>query len=351
MIIFDKLKAHLEDQKPFVVYRKPNSKKVNGLFLKNTELRYVDDFSESGFVFAPFDDTLKTILFPSAEASFFEENQKDLQVEFNDMQIPSNQKNKALHMHRVSQAIKTIENSDLHKVVITRPLDVQVKKFEVKKVLKRLLISYPSAFTYCWYHPKVGLWMGASPETLCKVENTTIVTVALAGTKPFKENSEPSWGKKEIDEQQMVTDFIVDALTDKVRNLQVGKVESIRAGKLWHLKTKIEGAIIEGIGLQSILQELHPTPAVCGLPKDNAKRFIQDVEGYNRKFYTGFLGELNIAEKTNTLRSHLFVNLRCLEAYKNNVVLYVGGGITADSDAQAEWEETVYKTQTMKRVL
>ena len=91
---------------------------------------------------------------------------------------------------------------------------------------------------------------------------------------------------------------------------------------------------------------LHPTPAVCGLPKEEAKQFILDNELYNRDFYTGFLGELNLKGQTN-----LYVNLRCMQLKDNRISIYVGGGITADSNAENEWEETVIKAKVMKNAL
>ena len=97
--------------------------------------------------------------------------------------------------------------------------------------------------------------------------------------------------------------------------------------------------------LKDLIRKLHPTPAVCGLPRDKAKEFIIKNENYNREFYTGFLGEI-----TNT-DSSLFVNLRCMKLEENIANIYVGGGITKDSNSKQEWLETVSKTQTMKSVL
>lgn len=134
-----------------------------------------------------------------------------------------------------------------------------------------------------------------------------------------------------------------------------------------HLRSKISGVLNPENGLRVIIQKLHPTPAVCGLPKDVTFRFILDNEAYNREFYTGFFGELNLKQsKTrNTNRrnvennayasvknvSHLFVNLRCLQIKDNQALIYVGGGITKDSDPELEWEETVAKSKTVKNLL
>ena len=134
-----------------------------------------------------------------------------------------------------------------------------------------------------------------------------------------------------------------------------------------HLQTKISGLLKPENGLQSVIAKLHPTPAVCGLPKENAKQFILKNEDYKREYYTGFLGEINIkqAKTRNTNRrnvennaygsvktiSHLFVNLRCLQIKDNQALIYVGGGITKDSVPENEWEETVAKSKTVKNLL
>jgi isochorismate synthase len=94
-----------------------------------------------------------------------------------------------------------------------------------------------------------------------------------------------------------------------------------------------------------MLQLLHPTSAVCGMPKEPALQFILDNEKHSRAFYSGFLGPVNVASET-----HIFVNLRCMQIYTDKAVLYAGAGITADSDPQKEWEETELKCLTLLNV-
>ena len=133
---------------------------------------------------------------------------------------------------------------------------------------------------------------------------------------------------------------------------------SVKAGSMWHIKTDISGTLNSGFGLLKVIQLLHPTPAVCGFPKEVTKEFILKNENYNRTFYTGFLGELNIANKTD-----LFVNLRCMEievssatADKSKLAmtkayLFMVCGITKESIPEKEWEESVHKSTTMRKVL
>lgn len=210
---------------------------------------------------------------------------------------------------------------------------------------------YPTAFNYCFYHPKVGLWLGATPEQLLKIEENQLKTVALAGTKTIAEQTE-NWGEKEQVEQQLVTDFIINNLNNFVDNLSVSKPYTHQAGSLLHIKTDISAKIKDRNQLKNILDILHPTPAVCGFPKEIAKKFIIENEGYNREFYAGFLGELNFSTENNiTENSDLFVNLRCMKVENSVAQIFVGGGITADSNSEKEFLETVNKSETIKKVV
>src|SRR5690606_29487838 len=172
-------------------------------------------------------------------------------------------------------------------------------------------------------------------------------TMALAGTQKFEENTPPVWQEKERQEQQFVTDYIVSNLQTKLTHLSISEPETVRAGSVIHLKTEIRGKVENThSGIKEFIQALHPTPAVCGLPKEASKQFILENENYHREFYTGFLGELNIKESTS-----LFVNLRCMKLQNQKASVYIGGGITKDSVAGNEWAETVYKSHNMKEIL
>ena len=95
-----------------------------------------------------------------------------------------------------------------------------------------------------------------------------------------------------------------------------------------------------------MLRLLHPTSAVCGMPKESALHFNQQLEGYDRSFFSGFLGPVNMQDET-----HLFVNLRCMQLLDQQAALYAGAGVTIDSEPQREWEETELKMRTMQQVM
>lgn len=347
----DRIKKQLDQNLPFVLYCKPNSATVLGLLQQNDTLYEVNDFTESGFVFASFDgksihcipdNSSDSITFdkkslPSTvdQASIFEVD-VDAKVDFQNL---------------VGDGIKAIDNNQFKKVVLSRKESVELQHFDLMVTFQKLIQLYSTAFVYCLYHPKVGTWLGATPEQLVKAEDTVFETISLAGTQKDQGASEVIWHQKEQEEQQFVTDYIIEKLKNKASKLEVSKPYSVKAGMIWHIKTTISGVFNEETNLQEIVKLLHPTPAVCGLPKEVAKDFIIANEGYDRSFYTGFLGELNRNAADGGVSSDLFVNLRCMKIEDKTAHIFIGCGITKDSNPEREWEESVNKSMTMKRVL
>jgi isochorismate synthase len=350
--IFNKITEFYKKDIPFVVYRKPNATVISGFFMNDDSLVYTDSFSETGFVFAPFDSEHKAILFPKETSKFISEELIADTVNSKENCFFANNVSKNSHIKLVEKTIKEINKKDLKKVVVSREEQIEIKDFNLLDLYQKLLQNYNNAFVYVWFHPKVGLWLGATPETLLDIENSDFRTMSLAGTQVYKNTENVVWKNKELEEQQLVTDFIEYQLTEISSNLKIDKKETIKAGNLLHLKTKVTGTLHKKSTLKTLIRALHPTPAVCGLPRDMAKKFILENENYNRTFYTGFLGELNIEKNQESIKgSSLFVNLRCMKIDNNMATIFVGGGITKESNALKEWEETVSKSKVMKHVL
>lgn len=351
-VIFTKAEHHFKQNLPFVLYCKPNSDTISGFFQKNDALFEATDYAEKGFVFASFDGT-KNVLIPDVECEICSEifKKRDVEIQENVLHSPD-ETTKNNFENLVKKGIQTIENNEFKKVVLSRKESVDVKNFDLFKAFINLNQLYSNTFVYCFHHPKIGTWLGATPEQLLKADNEIFSTIALAGTQKDKGSGGIIWHKKEREEQQFVTDFIVKKLQDITSQVVVSKPYSIKAGSVWHIKSDISGILNLEFGLKKIIQLLHPTPAVCGLPKQQAKEFILENENYNRTFYTGFLGELNMENQTD-----LFVNLRCMEMeFASNpemtkAHLFMGCGITKDSIPEKEWEESINKSQTMKRIL
>lgn len=366
--IFNNLEVHYKKRLPFVVYSRPINSIIKCWLQKDNVLHKTDSYEEKGFVFAPFDQANSAILFPKSDCDhhIIEANKLDA----SSLSQPSKElsaKDRTVHIDLVSRGVSEINSGTLQKVVLSRVEKRNYHDESPIEIFKRLFNSYKNAMVYCWYHPKVGLWLGATPELLFKVVGNQLTSISLAGTQAYEEGKKPLWTKKELDEQQIVTDFLAEQIKPFTTDTKVSEVESIRAGKLWHLKTRLISGIKTSSNLKSIIQALHPTPAVCGFPKEEAKEFILRNEGYQREFYTGFLGELNLTKTTsrNTNRrnlennaygtvkklSNFYVNLRCMQIKGNEVHIYVGGGVTKDSSAEKEFEETLNKAKTISAVL
>lgn len=346
--LFEKIKFHLESELPFAVYSKPGSDVVTGVFQKDNSIHCLDDFTQQGFVFAPFEGD-KRLFIPVDAAEVITIVIDSIGFSLAEPERPPiDEQAKRDFEALVSKSVEAIRSGAFEKLVLSRKETAVLKDTEFAHILKNLLFAYPKAFCYCFYSPESGLWMGATPEQLLKANGDTIHTVALAGTQLYKEGEEAVWPEKEQQEQRFVTDFILDELKNYVADIEATDPYTFRAGNIVHIKTDITATLKDPQSLKDVINTLHPTPAVCGLPKAEARQFLLENEGYNRAYYSGFLGELNWGENRKT---DLFVNLRCMKLEEEKATLYIGCGITKDSDPEKEFIETVNKSMTMRRVL
>lgn len=253
-----------------------------------------------------------------------------------------NEETKDEYIKTLHQVIEVIKDHDLPKLVYSRrKIFTDFNGINFKESFKKLCTSYPNAFRYL-FNDGQNAWMGAFSETLGKFNKTThqFETMSLAGTLPVSEE----WTEKEIEEQKPVTSYIKDILGNYSENIELSETYDHISGNIKHLRTDFK-AHIQPEDLDSLIHDLHPTPAVCGIPKDFCKQNIQKFEKFPREFYAGFI-------KVETDESVMyFVNLRCARLYKDSVHIFVGGGITAQSDAEKEWRETELKSEAVLKNL
>ena len=398
---YTRLRQQHSNRLPFALHNSSSPPGIiTALLQENEELFYTEDYHESGFVFAPFNAKEQAVLIPENVSERISLQKLEFSAaaeEAIDPKEEDSENNKEDHIVLIQKAVEALKSGTMEKVVLSRREEAVLEQQDPVELFRDLLKNYPTVFVYCWYHPKVGLWLGATPETLLKITGSRFETMALAGTQRYTGNPDVEWGEKEKQEQRFVTDSILENLQrNMVRNIEASEPYTAKAGGLLHLRTDFKGHLTpnfrrenqRGISpasletkkekeaiqetspasnLKKIISALHPTPAVCGLPKDEAREFILKNENYDREFYTGFLGELNQQQVTHRSRSRrnvenlayravkketsLFVNLRCMKLEAGKAFVFVGGGITKDSNPEDEWQETVHKAQTMKRVL
>ncbi len=230
------------------------------------------------------------------------------------------------------------------KLVLSRSQDIP-GVFSAGRIFLKACELYPNALVSLMHGAVCGTWIGASPEILIKGSRVTgWSTMALAGTRDVT-GDEP-WDEKNRREQAIVSNYIRDCLTAFATDLEEDGPKTSRAGIIEHLRTDFHFNLKDGQGPRDCLLALHPTPAVCGLPKEAVRRRILTAESLDRRYYAGFLGWWD-----NNLACSLYVNLRCLKLSRSVARLYAGGGILPESTLEGEWRETCGKMCTMLALL
>jgi isochorismate synthase len=282
----------------------------------------------------------ETITFGSLELSNTDDNHDIL---WHTAENTNTAAGKKQYMDYVNAAKRAIEKGELAKTVAARSKQIEKpESFHLLDHFFALCKQNPGAHVYLFSSPVSGTWIGSTPELLLSFDKKRIATVALAGTKQIEDESE--WSQKEKDEHGFVEAFIDDAFEQlKIDAVRLSDITETKAGSVKHLFSTFEWCAAEDelrSKFHKLLGLINPTPAVCGLPMMEASLFIAQHEHMERRFYSGFNG---IISKNDT---RLFVTLRCYEFFRNGVMLYAGAGITADSDAEAEWEETERKMKS-----
>ena len=333
----------------FVAYSLPNKKGFEVII----EHHLLCSNVKSGFVFHPFEVSSKSpkILIHAdfrtnsgvVDDDFIEEIKKLPSIPVKELTENLAAISKNDYLKLLSTGIEKLKNKELDKFIFSRIHSPKKPvSFNCVDYMYRLQKKLPTAFVYLLNHENAGTWMAATPETLINWKGKGISTMALAGTQP-NTGTNPNWSAKEMEEQAYVTSYIEKAFTNNNIQYQKSDVETIAAGPVFHLKTNITST--QNVSFEQakkLTKAFHPTPAVCGVPLQKAKEVISELEPHNRSYYTGYLGIVSPNKELN-----LFVNLRCLQVLPNRLALFLGGGITANSNAEKEWDETNFKAETL----
>ncbi len=372
------LHHYLESGHAITLWQMPNSDEKK-LLICSDGLRHLDEISlersETGFVFAPYDHLQKKVFFRSDLIFTFKNgvlmDDTDQEV-FHRMRadgeseqprpirvypVGSFQHDTAPQDYRalVQKCIDRIRAGVFEKVVPSRSKEVGLTDgFDLWKTFKSLCLAHPNCMISLVSSEETGTWMGATPELLASVDDRMhFRTVALAGTKrhePGGNLKSAAWTEKEIEEQAMVCRYIISCFKKiRLREYDEHGPRTVIAGNLLHLKTEYDVDMVATNFPQLgsvMLKLLHPTSAVCGMPLEQAREFLRANEGYDRQFYSGYLGPVNVNGESN-----MFVNLRCMQLLNKKAVLYAGAGVTIDSDSQKEWEETEMKIDTLMNAI
>ncbi|WP_185861131.1 chorismate-binding protein [Blattabacterium cuenoti] len=334
--LYKKIIKSYYNKNSFVLFRKPNEKKIffylhyNSIKDETKKFFLIKNFNNNHTIkiqpkkiYSTNIQKYKGKIFPS----FWEKNSSLLTYSYRYKKL-------------IKKAIENIKKGFFKKVVLSRSIKIPFQNFDFKNTFVKLIYTYPNALISLWYDFKHGFWIGCSPELLMKCHNKQLKISVLAGTL-WKETSK--WTNKEIAEHKIVIKYILNMLKSYKGSIRIKNTKIKKIGHLKHLETSIYFFFDEIPDYNEILNRLHPTPSVCGYPKDQSLDFIHKNEEHKRNFYTGYFG---IVDKTNM---ELYINLRCvrIKEDKKEMTLYAGSGITVDSNVHQECIETENKIKNI----
>ena len=354
--IFDSL---IEKNIRFAIFRLARQKEINLILQSSQDIESISSLPElkglKGFIIAPFhisDNTPVAIIKPeiylTGERTIFdylasESFREDIPLQ-DDICRQSSQDTFEQYSIVYETFYAALKCGILQKIVLSRTCDVEKNDcFSAGLSFRKASNIHSENFIYLCNTPESGTWMGISPELLVSEKNDIYKTVALAGTKV---TSISDWDEKNRIEQQIVVDYMQQQIEKIGGDIVKDGPFTAQAGGIEHLKTKFTFSLKDGYSIGDLLEQLHPSPAVCGFPKKEAFDFILKNESYDRRYYSGFIGPLNVDGI-----SRLYVNLRCAQIGKDILRLYAGGGILPSSELRSEWEETENKLQTILSVI
>lgn len=330
-----------------------------------------------GFLFAPFDPGEKKVFLPadqlfvcgpgetrdihghlleSIQAAPRQNHKEEGSPKYHIQRFPaSTPSSKDQYLNLVTRCRDAVIQLKFEKIVPSRCKTISLPdNFDIGAFCIKLGKQYPAAMVSVFSSPLTGTWLGASPEMLVKLDaQQHFHTSAVAGTQPYNPGTDLrtiTWTQKEIEEQALVERYVISCFKRiRLREFEEHGPRTAIAGNIVHLKTdfEVDMTATRYPQLGSVmLQLLHPTSAVCGMPLEASLAFLKAHEGYQRQFYSGFLGPVHVSQE-----SHLFVNLRCTQLFGKDALLYAGAGVLGDSDPEKEWQETELKMNTLLEVI
>ena len=378
--------------KSFAIYRLPYQKECTLMIQHEGEPLKLKSYTElngkRGFVMAPFavspdqpillieaDDVRKGEILRSVECGMWSEicfeymnsqEQKTVSQDYSHstLHIPHSTNLSSRQRYHIdfSNFHSNLLNGEFQKIVLSRCVQEPRKEEQQPMTLfQKACELYPRMFISLVYTPQSGMWLMATPEILLEGGGNDWHTIALAGTMKLEGESlsfdsppvkgetrlsDIAWTTKNIQEQRYVATYLMECLEHFSSQITEEGPYTARAANLVHLRSDFNFVLEDTRRIGELIRALHPTPAVCGLPKQQTFDFIRRNESQSRRYYSGFSGPFNPEVDT-----HLFVSLRCMQILDDCYCLYAGGGLLRDSEEDQEWEETEAKLETMRSLL
>lgn len=237
------------------------------------------------------------------------------------------------------------------KVVVARAITGRVvSPGDERAPLARLTSGYPD----CHIFAVDGLW-GASPETLVRVDRRRVTARVLAGSAARGSDTQSDaraadellGSAKDRDEHRFAVTSVISALEPHCRSIVGAETPfPLRLTNVWHLASDIEGVLASNRSVLELIDSLHPTAAVAGVPRDRALATIRDVEKIPRGRYSGPVGWVDGAGN-----GEWAIALRCAQWRDEEIVAHAGAGVVIGSDPDSEFRETELKFRPIRDAL
>jgi len=255
---------------------------------------------------------------------------------------------------RVAQAVAKIHSGEIEKVVLARDLSAtSAQAIDERPALRNLSSAYPST----WVFSVAGL-IGATPELLIRLKRGMVTSRVLAGTisksgddaRDLALAGSLARSSKDLEEHEYAVRSVADALEPFCSSTNIPETPFVlHLANVMHLATDVTGALIESksnVDVFTLLNQLHPSAAVCGTPTDKAAKVISEIESMSRGRYAGPVGWIDARGD-----GELGIALRCGQISENTIRIYAGCGIVAGSDPEKELAESEAKFSAMKSAL
>lgn len=260
------------------------------------------------------------------------------------------------YQNSVEFALRSIHHQPLQKVVLSHAIDVDYKiPFNLTDSLNNLRLLYPGCYIFSTSNGQGQTFIGASPERLISLSNQQLVTDALAGSAPRGKTAteDATFGnhllgsEKDLREHRAVLDFIIERLSGLNLTPHFSPFPHLlQLSNIQHLRTPIYAQVSSQLHLLDILAELHPTPAVAGVPREIALEQIRNAETFDRCLYAAPLGWV---DRHGNGEFAVGIRSAVIEGYRAR--LYAGAGIVAGSEPEKELAEIKLKFQALLKAL
>jgi len=325
----------------YLVFKRPGDATQNYYQCQYIESRDLSDIHDCDFVFAPFSTQSEAILFLKFDKEL-EKHELDSRLLCSKILEDISRAEYGLQFQKLKRRIL---NGDIDKLVLSRIKAYRANKLLPQDIFNLLLTNYPDAFSYMLLIPDRMCWIGTSPEPLLQESGGAFLSSALAGTQALTlEPKDVFWGEKEREEHAFIETYLEESFRQAKLTYEKSDCYTVAAAEVCHIRSDFY--LDKENDISELIKILHPGPALSGYPKELAVEMIPALEAHKRSYYTGYFGTLS-----KSLGLCLYANLRCMALYKEGAELYLGGGITKDSDEESEWQETELKSRTMGAVL